>query len=91
MSTTDLLAKVRSLKELESLISEAQAELESIKDELKAEMTNRSTEEIDVDVFKIRYKTVTSSRFDTAAFKSAHKELYNQYVKQTKSRRFTVA
>ena len=91
MSTTDLLAKVRSLKELEALISEAQAELDSIKDELKAEMTNRSTEEIDVDVFKIRYKTVTSSRFDTAAFKSAHKELYNQYVKQTKSRRFTVA
>ncbi len=91
MSTMDLLAKVRSLKELEALISDAQAELDSIKDELKAEMTNRSTEEIDVDVFKIRYKTVTSSRFDTAAFKSAHKELYNQYVKQTKSRRFTVA
>lgn len=39
MSTIDLLAKVRNLKELEALISEAQAELDSIKDELKAEMT----------------------------------------------------
>ena len=65
MSTMDLLAKVRSLKELETLISEAQAELDSIKDELKAEMTNRNTEELDVDVFKIRYKTVKSNRFDT--------------------------
>lgn len=91
MSTMDLLTKVRSLKELEALISEAQAELESIKDELKAEMINRSTEELDVDVFKIRYKTVKSSRFDTTAFKSTHKELYDQYVKQTESRRFTVA
>lgn len=91
MSTMDLLAKVRSLKELETLISEAQAELDSIKDELKAEMTNRNTEELDVDVFKIRYKTVKSNRFDTTAFKSTHKELYNQYVKQTESRRFTVA
>ncbi len=91
MSTMDLLAKVRSLKELEALISEAQAELDSIKDELKAEMTNRNTEELDVDVFKIRYKTVKSNRFDTTAFKSTHKELYDQYVKQTESRRFTVA
>lgn len=91
MSTMDLLAKVRSLKELEALISEAQAELDSIKDELKAEMTSRNTEELDVDVFKIRYKTVKSNRFDTTAFKSTHKELYDQYVKQTESRRFTVA
>ena len=91
MSTMDLLAKVRSLKELETLISEAQAELDSIKDELKAEMTNRNTEELDVDVFKIRYKTVKSNRFDTTAFKSTHKELYDQYVKQIESRRFTVA
>lgn len=91
MSTIDLLAKVRNLKELEALISEAQAELDSIKDELKAEMTNRNTEELDVDVFKIRYKTVKSNRFDTTAFKSTHKDLYDQYVKQTESRRFTVA
>lgn len=91
MSTIDLLAKIRSLKELEALISEAQAELDSIKDELKAEMTNRNTEELDVDVFKIRYKTVKSNRFDTTAFKSTHKDLYDQYVKQTESRRFTVA
>lgn len=81
MSTIDLLAKVRNLKELEALISEAQAELDSIKDELKAEMTNRNTEELDVDVFKIRYKTVKSNRFDTTAFKSTHKDLYDQYVK----------
>lgn len=91
MSTMDLLAKVRSLKELETLISEAQAELDGIKDELKAEMTNRNTEELDVDVFKIRYKTVKSNRFDTTAFKSTHKDLYDQYVRQTESRRFTVA
>ena len=91
MSTKDLTAKVRSLKELEALIAEAQAEAEGIKDELKAEMINRNTEEMTVDVFKIRYKTVKSNRFDTNAFKSTHKDLYNQYIKQTESRRFTVA
>lgn len=91
MSTKDLTAKVRSLKELEALIAEARAEAESIKDELKAELINRNTEEMSVDVFKIRYKTVKSNRFDTTAFKSTHKELYDQYIKQTETRRFTVA
>ncbi len=91
MSTIDILAKVKALKELEALISEAQADAEAIKDELKAVMVERDTEEMDVDVFKIRYKTVKSSRFDTTAFKSTHKELYEQYVKQTESRRFTVS
>ena len=91
MSTMDILAKVKALKELEALISEAQADAEAIKDELKAVMLERDTEEMDVDVFKIRYKTVKSSRFDTTAFKSNHKELYEQYVKQTESRRFTVS
>lgn len=69
MSTKDLTEKVRSLKELEALITEAQAEAESIKDELKAEMINRNTEEMMVDVFKIRYKTVKSNRFDTTALR----------------------
>lgn len=73
------------------MIAEAQAEAKSIKDALKAEMINRNTEEMMVDVFKIRYKTVKSNRFDTTAFKSTHKELYDQYIKQTETRRFTVA
>ncbi|MBP2071182.1 hypothetical protein [Thermoanaerobacterium butyriciformans] len=44
-----------------------------------------------VDVFKIRWKVVKSSRFDTAAFKATHAELYKQYMKETETRRFTVA
>ncbi len=90
MSTKDLLSRIRSLKELEAIISEAEAELETIKDELKAEMTNRNTEELDVDVFRISYKTVKSNRFDSTSFKATHKDLYNQYTKQTGSKRFSV-
>ena len=36
MSTHELTAKVRELKELQQLIEEATAEAEAIKDELKA-------------------------------------------------------
>ena len=90
MKTTEMLTKIRELKELETLIAEAQAEADAIKDELKAELTTLGTDELTVDIYKIRYKIVTSNRFDTTSFKATHKELYEQYIKESVSRRFTV-
>lgn len=91
MGTHELTAKVRELKVLQSLIEEATAEVEAIKDELKAHMTEQGTQELTVDVFKLRYTQVTSSRFDSTAFKAAHGNLYNQYCKPVTSSRFCVA
>lgn len=91
MTNIEMLNKIRELKELEALISEAEKDAESIKDELKAEMTEQGVDELQVDIFKIRYKTVVNSRFDSKSFKATHAELYDQYTKQTESRRFTVA
>lgn len=54
-------------------------------------MTARNTEEMTVDIFKIRWAHVTSSRFDSASFKKAMPELYGQFTKQTESRRFSIA
>ena len=91
MSTNELTTKIRELKELQALMEEAAAEAEAIKDELKALMLEAGKDEMRVDVFKIRYATVKSSRFDTAAFKKTHGDLYAQYVRQTETRRFSVA
>lgn len=91
MSTYELTEKIRTLKELQALMEQAQEEAEAIKDELKALMIEQGREEMAVDVFKIRYTTVKSSRFDAAAFKRTHADLYAQYTKQTESRRFSVA
>ena len=91
MSKHELTAKVRELKELQALIEEATAEAEAIKDELKAHMKATGTQEMTVDVFKLRYTSVTSSRFDSAAFKATHGDLYTQYCKPSTSMRFSVA
>ncbi len=91
MSTSEITSKVRELKELKSIFEAAEAEIDTIEDEIKAEMTARNTEEMSVDVYKVRWTKVTSSRFDTSAFKKTHAELYNQYTKQTETRRFCVA
>lgn len=50
-----------------------------------------TTEELQAGIFKARYKAVSSNRFDTKAFKSAHSDLYEQFTKQTKGYRFSVA
>lgn len=91
MSTNELTSKARELKELKAMAEELAAEITTIEDTIKAEMTARNTEEMMVDVFKVRWTTVQSSRFDTTAFKSTHKELYEQYAKAATTRRFSVA
>ncbi|MBO5449288.1 MAG: hypothetical protein J5994_08155 [Ruminococcus sp.] len=91
MTTIEMTRKLHDLKELEALIAKAQAEAEAIKDTIKAEMLTQGVDEMQVDVFKIRYKTVVSNRFDSKSFKADHADVYALYTKQTESRRFTVA
>lgn len=91
MSINEITSKVRELKELQALIDQAQAEAESIKDELKRHMEDAGTDELHADVYKVRYTTVKTSRFDSAALKKDAPGLYEKYTKQITTRRFTVA
>ena len=91
MSNLELTNKLRELKELKVMQEELAAEIEAIQDIIKGYMTARELDAINVDVFKVTYKEVTSNRFDSTAFKKTHNELYEQYLKQTTTRRFVVA
>lgn len=91
MSKTEMTSKVRELKELKTMADELVAEITAIEDSIKAEMTAQGIEEMTVDVYKVRYKTVKSSRFDTTAFKKAMPDLAAQFTKATEIRRFSVA
>lgn len=91
MSTNEMVAKIRELKELEALIAQAEAEAEAIKDSLKATMTEQNTEEMMVDVYKVRWTTVSSERLDTTALKKALPDLAKQFTKASTTRRFSIA
>ena len=91
MSKTEMTNKVRELKELKAMADEQAAEFTAIEDTIKADMTAQDVEEITVDVYKVRYKTVKSSRIDTTALKKAMTELAARFTKETESRRFSVA
>ena len=91
MSINDMEMKIAKLQEWEQLLEEAKAEVESLKDEIKAEMLSRNTEELTAGRYIVRWTSVLSNRFDTTAFKKEHAEMYKLYTKQTASRRFSVA
>ena len=91
MSSIEITEKIKALKEWEEVIAEAQAEMESIKDEIKAEMSARQVEELEAGTHIVRWTPVLSNRFDTTAFKREHNDLYKQFTKQTTSRRFSIA
>lgn len=91
MSKTEMTSKVRELKELKAMADELAAEITAIEDSIKADMTAQGVEEMTVHIYRVRYKTVKSSRFDTTAFKKAMPDLAAQFTKETESRRFTVA
>ena len=84
----DILA---ALKELEDLIEQAKAEADALRDDIKTEMLNRNTEEMEAGQYIIRWTSVLSQRFDTTGFKKSHADLYKEFTKQIASRRFSIA
>ena len=91
MSANEITTKIESLRELEELIEEAKAEAEAIRDEIKTEMLNRDTEELEAGQYIVRWTSVLTQRFDTTAFKKVMPDVYKAYTKQVSSRRFSIA
>ena len=91
MSNTEIQSKVNELRELRRMADELAAEIEAAQDAIKAHMTAMDTDTLTGVDYKITWKSVTSSRFDSTAFKKAMPELAERFTKSTASRRFVVA
>ena len=91
MSTIEITSKIQALKELEALIEAAKAEPEALRDEIKTEMLNRNTEEMEAGQYIVRWTSVLSQRFDSTAFKKVMPDIYKSFTKQVSSRRFSIA
>ena len=91
MNNKELIEKIEALHEWETILEEAKAEVESIRDEIKADMLSKDIEELDLGQYIVRWTPILSNRFDTTAFKKAYGELYKAYTKQVASRRFSIA
>ena len=91
MSRNELITKIEQLKEWEAILEEAQNEIETLRDCIKAQMLEEDTEELAVGAYIIRWTSVLSNRFDSTAFKKEYGDLYKTFTKQVASKRFTIA
>lgn len=89
MSERELTMKIRELREMQKMAEEAAAIAEALKDEIKAIMGD--SEELCAGEYKVTWKAVKSSRFDTAAFRKAMPELAAAFTRESSTRRFVVA
>ena len=82
--------KADELKKLELEKKALEEKIQGIQTELKECLESEGVDELTTDKYIIRYKSVVSHRFDTTKFKSEHTDLYESYLKESVSKRFTI-
>ncbi len=91
MSKTELCNQIKNLRELNRMADELNAEIEATKDAIKAEMAAQGVDTLTGDDFKVTWKSVQSSRFDSKKFKTDHADIYALYTRKTETKRFVLA
>lgn len=79
---------MKELAEYIRMAEEIAATVDSLKDVLKSHMEKCGVDSIAGTEHKASYKTVTSSRIDTAALKRDKPDVATAYTKTTETKRF---
>ena len=87
----DVNAIMAELAQYKRLQEDATAMVESLTDTLKRYMVDNQLDTLTGDEHKATYKTVTSSRIDTAALKRNAPDIAEKYTKTTETKRFIFA
>ena len=87
----DINAIMAELAQYTRMAEEIAATVDGLKDTIKKYMEENQLETLTGDEHKATYKTVTSSRIDTAALKRNAPDIAEKYAKTTETKRFTFA
>ena len=91
MRNDEIRTAVAELQDLYAAQDVLKAQITEREQAIKDEMESRELEELNLGNIIIRFTNILSNRFDTTAFKKLHKDLYNEFIKQVASRRFSIA
>lgn len=80
--------KLKRREEIVTLMDKMESEKRQIEQELKIYMGD--AEKAENQLFRVSWKAVISNRLDTKALQEQEPEIYQKFLKQTNSRRFTV-
>ena len=91
MSNQDLAATLREFQEYKRIRDEADKALKALQAKITAHMEMKETAEMVVDIYKVCYKSVTSTKLNITALKAAKPDVFAQFSTTTTTKRFTVA
>lgn len=91
MTERQIENRVKKLHQIEAQRKELEAQEKALKEEIKADMESKGTDELRTKNFIIRWKEIISNSFDSKALKAALPDVYGQFLKQSASKRFTIA
>ncbi len=83
--------RVKKIQGIEAQIKELEAQAESIRAELKADMEGKNLDEYNTGSFILRWKEIVTARLDTKALKAALPDVVSSFTRESRSRRFTIA
>ena len=90
MTGDELRSTLSRLRRARKRLDAAQAAYDALRDSCRDHMIAEKLETLEVDGYKLEYKTVTASSVDVKALKKAMPELCARFSRTTESRRFTV-
>jgi predicted phage-related endonuclease len=85
-----LLPIIEQLLEYEKLVKEANLIIDNAKGQLKTLMEERGVNELKVGIYKMHYTDCTRTDIDKEAFKEAMPGIYEQFLKTTSYKRFSI-
>lgn len=91
MGQQELTATIERIKELEFEQEAISAEMEMLKDRLKAVLVKHGVDKMLVGSYKVSNMKYTTYRFDSKAFKADHEDMYKEYTKAIEAHRFTIS
>ena len=90
MSTKEIEAKAKMLKILKNKQETLQQEIDQLEADLKGQLEAWGKEEVQAGPFRIVWKMVNSSRFDSKRFKEENGNLYSMYMIPNSYKKFSV-
>ncbi len=90
MSTNEIHAVIKELKEYKLLKEEAEARISELESIIKSEMKAQDTNKMVVGEYKCSLATITSERVDNKALKENRPDIYSMFIKPSTYERLTV-
>ncbi len=90
MSTNELHAIIKELKEFKLLKEEAEARISELESIIKSEMKSQDTNKMVIGEYKCSLAVVTSNRIDSKALQENRPDIYSIFIKPSTYERLTV-